>query len=368
MAEPAPTPAPALKDGLDQRRFTTLADDLARLEPSFDAGCFLALALPGLDDLSLLQRVRRMTESLHATLPADYPAALAVLRRLAPHTRGGFVSIVPPDFVAVYGLEHFDLSMAALKFFTPFGSAEFGVRPFLRHDLGRALAIMEQWSRDADPAVRRLASEGSRPRLPWSFRLDALVRDPAPAAPILDNLRDDGSLYVRKSVANHLNDIGKDHPDWLLERVAAWPRQQPHTAWIVRHALRTLIKQGEPRALALIGAGDRAEVTLQTLDVQPRQIQLGERVTLSFALVSTVDRPQRLVVDYIVHYVKKSGAVSAKVFKLKELTLPARATVPFSRTQQIRDFTTRVHHPGRHDVEVMVNGTSLGKLYFDLAR
>jgi 3-methyladenine DNA glycosylase AlkC len=362
----ANTAAPALKDGLGAARFKLLATDLARLYPAFDTNRFLTLALAGLDDLSLLQRVRRMSESLHATLPDDYPAALAILRKLAPHTGGGFVSIVPPDFIAVYGLEHFDLSMEALKFFTPFGSSEFGVRPFIRHDPARALAIMAGWAGDADEAVRRLASEGSRPRLPWSFRLEALVADPAPAAVILNQLRNDDSLYVRKSVANHLNDIGKDHPDWLLELVTAWPREQPHTKWIVKHALRSLIKQGDPRALALIGAGARPEVTLAALDVQPARIQLGDSVTLSFRLLSTVDRPQRLVVDYIVHYVKKSGAVSAKVFKLKELTLPGRAEVTLSRKQSIRDFTTRVHHAGRHDVEVVVNGIPLGHHYFDL--
>lgn len=362
------TPAPALKDGLNQDRMREVAAELKAVYPGLDGAAFLDLALPGLDGLSLLQRVRRLSTSLRATLPPDYAEALTVLKRLMPRLRGGFTSIVPPDFVGLYGLDHFELSMEALKFFTGFGSSEFAVREFLRRDQARALAIMERWSRDDSEAVRRLASEGCRPRLPWSFRLDALVRDPAPAAPVLANLRNDPSLYVRKSVANHLNDISKDHPDWLFGFIADWPLEQPHTAWIVRHALRTLIKKGDRRALALIGAGAKAEVALSGLTVLPRQIALGDSITVSFQLLSTADVEQRLVVDYIVHYVKKSGAVSAKVFKLKELTLPARASVTLSQRQQIRDFTTRVHHPGRHDIDIVVNGERLSRDGFHLSR
>ncbi|CDG80962.1 DNA alkylation repair protein [Janthinobacterium agaricidamnosum] len=362
------TAAPALKDALNHSRFEQVAVDVQAVYPAFDAPLFLQLALPGLAELSLLQRVRRMSQSLRATLPQDYPAALDVLRRLIPRIRGGFTSMVPPDFVSLYGLEHFELSMAALKFFTGFGTSEFAVRAFLLADQARALAIMEGWSRDDSDAVRRLASEGCRPRLPWSFRLDALVKDPSPVASILDNLHNDSSLYVRKSVANHLNDISKDHPDWLFAQIGKWPLEQPHTRWIVKHALRTLIKQGEQRALSIIGAGAAPQVALSALAVEPRQIRLGDKVTLSFQLQSTAAEEQRLVVDYIVHYVKKSGAVSAKVFKLKEVTLPPGQAVTLSRAQSIRDFTTRIHHPGRHDVEVVVNGLSLGKDFFELSR
>jgi 3-methyladenine DNA glycosylase AlkC len=226
---------------------------------------------------------------------------------------------------------------------------------------------MEGWSLDKDDAVRRLASEGSRPRLPWSFRLDQLVEDPRPTAVILANLNDDASLYVRKSVANHLNDIAKDHPDYLFELIAGWPLEQPQTRWIVRHGLRTLIKQGERRALELIGAGAGAQVALRGFAIEPQQLRLGEKVTVSFELQSTAETAQRLVVDYIVHYVKKSGATSAKVFKLKELTLAPGAAIVLSRAQQIRDFTTRIHHAGRHEVEIVVNGSSVGRDFFHLS-
>lgn len=362
----AASPTAALKEMFNEERFRQIAAEMVAIYPAFDSVRFLELSLPGLEPLTLMQRMRRMSESLAATLPPDYREAIAILRRLAPRINHNFVSIVLPDYVGLYGLDDFDFSMEALKYFTTFGSSEFAVREFLRHDLARGLAIMEQWSRDENEHVRRLASEGCRPRLPWSFRLDALITDPSPVAPILENLKADPSLYVRKSVANHLNDITKDHPEWVLERIARWPLENPHTAWIAKRALRTLIKKGDPRALAVIGAGEKAQVTLHEFTVQPRTIKLGASITLSLRLESTAADPQRLVVDYTIHYVKKSGGTSPKVFKLKEFTLEPGASVVLSRRQSIRNFTTRVHYPGRHEVEVMVNGETLARDYFDL--
>jgi 3-methyladenine DNA glycosylase AlkC len=360
--------SPGLKEIFNAARFRSVAAEIATIDSGFDAGRFLALALPGLEDMTLMQRLRHMTECLHTTLPSDYGKALDILRRLAPRLNHNFASIVLPDYVALYGLDDFELSMEALRFFTPFGSSEFAVREFLRRDLDRSLAVMEGWSRDDDEHVRRLASEGSRPRLPWSFRLDALIAEPSRTVPILENLKMDSSLYVRKSVANHLNDISKDHPAWVVDRLEGWPLENAHTAWIAKRALRTLIKKGDARALSLIGAGEKAQVQLDEFVIQPRHIRLGEHISFSFRLTSTASTPQRLVVDYVVHYVKKAGTTSAKVFKLKEFTLGAGETVVLSRSQQIRDFTTRVHHPGRHEVEIMVNGERLAKDFFELTR
>jgi 3-methyladenine DNA glycosylase AlkC len=363
----ASTENTALKEIFDKPRFRSVALDLAAIYPAFDARRFLKIALAGLDELSLMQRLRRMSEALHATLPENYRQAVKILRTLAPRMDHGFATLVLPDYVGQYGQHDFDWSMDALKYFTGFGSSEFAVREFLRLDTARALAIMQTWSRDDSDAVRRLASEGCRPRLPWSFRLDAILDDPTLAAPILENLRQDASPYVRKSVANHLNDVSKSHPDWVLERLASWPLDNPHSAWIARHALRSLIKAGNPRALAVIGAGATPEVKISKFALTPRRLALGERVTLSFDLASTSAASQRLVIDYKMHYVKKSGATAAKVFKLKELTLESAQRVSIERSQSIRDFTTRVHYSGRHEVEILVNGLSLARGFFELS-
>ncbi|MES2413455.1 MAG: DNA alkylation repair protein [Pseudomonadota bacterium] len=368
MTEDVQTAAPALKEIFNAARLRHIAAEVAAVYPGFDQKAFLKLALQDLDGLSLMQRLRRTSESLHATLPANYKKTIAILRKLAPRINSGFVTLVLPDYVGLYGQDDFDTSMDALKFFTAFGTSEFAIREFLKRDPKRTLAVMKTWASDDSDHVRRLASEGSRPRLPWSFRLDALMADPGLAAPILERLRADDSLYVRKSVANHLNDITKLHPDWVMSRLEGWPLDKPQTAWIARHALRTLIKQGDRRALAVIGAGKKAAVKLHGFTVNPPRLTLGERLTLSLSLESTARTSQRLVVDYAIHYVKKSGASSAKVFKLKELTLAPGETVQLSRGQLVKDFTTRVHHAGHHVVDVMVNGEKLASSGFDLQR
>jgi 3-methyladenine DNA glycosylase AlkC len=354
----APAPA-ALKDWFDAARYRKIAKDLAQLAPDFRTKHFLELTLDGLENRSLLQRVRRTTEAIHASLPRDFESALPVLREVAPRFQHNFVAIVLPDFVALYGQEHFTASMDALAYFTRFGSSEFAVRAFLQRDLPRTLAVMERWSRDENEHVRRLSSEGSRPRLPWSFRLEALIADPSPVAPILENLRADPSLYVRKSVANHLNDISKDHPAWTLATLRRWDLTHPHTAWIAKRATRTLIKAGHAETFRLFGISAKPAVRATPLRVEAAQLRLGGTLEFSSTLTSTAPRAQRLVVDYAIHYVKKSGGTSAKVFKLAELTLAPGTRAVVAKRQRIRDFTTRRHYPGKHRIDLLVNGQPL---------
>ena len=361
-------PAPALKEIFNANRIRHIAAETRAVFPAFDAAQFIALCSEGLDGLSLMARLRRVTEALRATLPDDYRTALDVLRRLAPRLNSGFVTMVLPDYAALYGQDDFDTSMEALKFFTVFGSSEFAVRHFLRRDLNRSLKVMERWAHDENEHVRRLASEGSRPRLPWSFKLDAVIADPSLTQSITEPLKADPSRYVRKSVANHLNDIAKDNPDWVLDRIKAWPRDNTATSWIARHALRTLIKRGDQRALAILGAGDAPEIRVVDFTVSPRSIQLGDSITLSIALRSTAMRDQRLVIDYTVHYVKKSGATAAKVFKLRTIDLKAGEEMALTHRQPIRDFTTRTHHPGLHKIDLTVNGRVEAQGAFDLHR
>ncbi|WP_455825685.1 DNA alkylation repair protein [Pseudomonas graminis] len=358
--------APALKEIFNLERLQHIAAEMTAVYPAFDAKGFLKHATAGLAELSVMQRMARVSESLHAVIPLDYAQTLKLLYALAPRLNSAFVSLSLPHYVASYGRDDFKRSMAALKYFTTFGSAEFAIRHFLLHDFKRTLAVMHDWSLDANEHVRRLASEGSRPRLPWSFRLAEVQADPELCVRILDNLKSDSSLYVRKSVANHLNDITKDHPDWVLSLIEGWNLENPHTAWIARHALRSLIKQGNTRALTIMGAGAKAEVTVHDLSVTPAVIKLGERINVSFSLESTAEIAQKLVVDYAIDYVKSAGHSAAKVFKLKALTLGAGEHQHISRAQHIRELTTRKHYPGKHRVHVLVNGERLGSAEFEL--
>ena len=352
--------APALKDWFDEARFRSVAGQLASLHPRFDRKKFLRLSLDCLEDRSLMQRLRGMTESIRASLPLSYPDSLAVLRELAPQIDHSFVTVFLPDFVGLYGQEDFDESMAALKYFTRFGSSEFTIREFLKRDLKRTLSVMRRWSDDPDEHVRRLSSEGCRPRLPWSFRLAELVADPTPVLPILENLKSDSSLYVRKSVANHLNDISHDHPGIALDTLRRWDLANPHSAWIAKRAMRTLIKQGHVGALTLFGAGEAARIRIDRFEVKPATVKLGDEIRLRAELTSTSKKAQRLLIDYTIHYVKQSGGTAAKVFKWTERELGPCEGLVIEKRQTIRDFTTRKHYPGIHTIDLLVNGRSLG--------
>lgn len=360
------TAAPALKEIFNAERLQHIASEMGAVYPAFKAIAFLKHAQDGLAELSVMQRMARVSESLHAVLPLNYQDSLDVLRELAPRLNSGFVSMCLPHYVASYGAHAFDTSMDALKYFTTFGSSEFAIRHFLRSDLERSLERMHDWTRDDNHHVRRLASEGSRPRLPWSFRLEAVQANPQLAAGILDRLKADESLYVRKSVANHLNDVTKVHPEWVLDTIESWSLENKHTAWIAKHALRSLIKQGDLRALTVIGAGAKAEVELLDVKVEPAVVRLGETIKLSFTVKSRVAHEQRLVIDYAIEYVKANGGVSRKVFKLKTLGLAGFGTEVVRRNQVIKDFTTRKHFAGRHGVQVMVNGEVLGSAAFEV--
>ncbi len=355
-----------LKNWFNEQLYQDLADLITSAYPNFPAADFYKDVLENLENLTLKERLRQTTVTCHRYLPSDYRTAVQILYQIAPQIHNGFVGMFLPDFVGLYGQHDLAFSLDALKYFTLYSSSEFAIREFLKSDFPQTMGTMINWSQDQNQHVRRLASEGSRPRLPWSFQLDNLIADPTPVQPILENLKADPQLYVRKSVANHLNDISKDHPDWMLDLASSWDQSNRHTAWIIKHASRTLIKAGHPRAFALFEfeADPQTEITNFTLS--DAIINLGQSLTFSFDLQSHKDTPQKLVVDYKIHYVKKNGQTKPKVFKLKEITLPAKKTLTLSKKQLFKNFSTRVHYPGLHTIELLVNGHSTAKTTFKL--
>lgn len=358
--------APLLKDLLNRRALALIGRAAAQAQPGFDTRAYLAMAGDGLEALSIMQRMARAADSLHAHLPASYPRALQVVRRMAPQLPGGFVAMVLPEFVGRHGQDHLDLSLEALRELTPYSTSEFGLRPFLERAPEAVLAQATRWAADANEHVRRLASEGTRARLPWGRRLPFLSATPQLTLPILAQLQADPSDYVRRSVANHLNDLARDQPAWVLDLLETWPTEQAETRWITKHAVRNLVKAGEPRALQLVGAKHGAEVALASFAVHPATLKLGQTLQLSAELRSTARAPQRLVIDYAIHYVKKNGDTARKVFKWRTLTLGAGEALALDKTQTIADFTTRKHYAGRHAVELLVNGVPLAQGEFAL--
>ncbi|MBN9030855.1 MAG: DNA alkylation repair protein [Rhizobiales bacterium 63-7] len=360
----AETSSPALKEIFDRSRLDFFATTLKSIEPRFDDARFLDHCTRDLETLGIMQRLRRIAEGFGLALPGGYADQLDPLRELAPHIQHGFAAITLAEFVALHGLDQPDLSLEALRHFTRFGSSEFAIRHFLHRDLAGTLKIMESWAEDENYHVRRLASEGSRPRLPWSFQLKPIIADPSLTSGILARLNRDPHLYVRKSVANHLNDITKDNAAYALETLGRWDREPPHTAWIVNHALRSLIKKGNLQALALVGVRSSTPVRLADFRVTPEALSLGDTLQLTARIVSEAQARERMVVDYAIHYVRKTGEASRKVFKLKSFHLAPGESAELSIAQTIRDFSTRKHYPGPHKIELLVNGATLGETVF----
>lgn len=335
--------------------------------PAFDVTTFLQRVFDqGWDDRELMARKRHITLSLAEGLPADYREALAVMRRALPLLEDqGFEKMVFPDFVEVYGLDDVEASIPALEQFTQAISAEFAVRPFIERYPERFMQQMLAWAEHESEDVRRLASEGCRPRLPWGIRLKALIADPAPILPILEKLKDDPSETVRRSVANNLNDISKDHPALVIDVLRGWQAAAtPEIEWMTRHALRTLVKKGDSHALELLGHPASPAVELRNLSVDCDTVPFGGEVTLTFDVVSTGDEPQSLVIDYIVYLVRANGSQTSKVFKLTKRVIEPGETISLARTHSFRPVTTRRYYPGEHAIEPQINGQTFGRVAF----
>jgi len=368
--------ATPLKDMFGSDVPARIAAAIAAVHLSFPVDPFVAEALDGYEALELTPRCRQIARALRTHLPDDYDEAIRVLlaslgppsERPALTGMAAFFYAPHVFFVADYGLGHWETSMRAQYELTQLFTAEYSIRAFLEHDPERTLARLREWTRDPSPDVRRLVSEGSRPRLPWAPRLRRFQVDPAPVIELLELLKDDPSLYVRRSVANNLNDIGKDHPDVLVATCRRWmvdPTEERR--WLVRHALRFAVKQGDPDALAVMGFRAAAPAQVERVAIQPRRPCIGENVRIAAEIVSAGSRRAAFNVDLRIHFVKAGGATGPKVFKIREVELGPGERVALSKTVSLRQQTTRTHFPGIHRVEILVNGVPHPAGSFDLA-
>ena len=346
-----------------------LADDMARAHPGFPVRPFTKDACRGLDALELIDRGRHIADALGAHLPRSYPKAIEILiQSLGPEHAtdeligagmAPFFYLPHTLFVAERGLEHFDLSMRAQYELTKRFSAESSIRPYIGRDPERAMAFLQAWAADRNPHVRRLVSEGTRLRLPWAPRVAWLDQHPDRVLALLERLKDDPSTMVRRSVANNLNDLGKVWPDLLIRTARAWlERASPERRILVEHALRGAVKRGDANALGLLGYGETPRVCVELVAFTPTRVRIGGRVAMTFGLKSTSARRQQLLVDVAVHFVKARGT-SAKVFKLARIILEPRERVDFKTSFSLAVHTTRVPRPGRHAVDVVVNGRAI---------
>ena len=357
--------AAPLKDSFGPDVPRRIAEDIQAVWPGFPLGAFLAEALEGYEELELTPRARHIARALHAHLPADYDEAIEVLlASLGPLPEGdglagmaAFYYQPHVFFVADHGVDHWDTSMRAQYELTQRFTAEYSIRVFLEHEPERTLARLHEWAHDPSPDVRRLVSEGTRPRLPWAPRLRGFQLDPSPVLELLEMLKDDPALYVRRSVANNLNDIGKDHPDLLFASCRRWMAgASAERRWLIRHALRSAVKRGDREALAILGFRGSDAVEIAGIAIEPRRPTIGESVRISARVRNAGEDRAAFNVDLRVHFVKANGGTSPKAFKMREVELDPGEVVELSKLISLRQLTTRTHHAGEHAVEIVVNG------------
>ena len=374
MAEP-------FKNLINPAVVDSIGHHLARADRRFDRAAFTAAALPGLEALELKARVLQVARALASTLPPDVDRALGLMEAsLGPPGQGDDLSQLRTSDAGLAGWAVWPLTeavvliarhapergLAALHAMTQRLTAEFAIRPFLVDHPGIAFRTLERWLGDPSAHVRRLVSEGSRPRLPWGLRLQQLVDDPSPTLPLLAALQDDPSEYVRRSVANHLNDIAKDHPDIVVGWLEAHlPDASEARRALLRHASRGLVKQGHAPTLMAWGLGQtlkgRAALTLSAT-----QVKIGGELGLQLTLRSTAAQPQRLAIDYAVHHVKANGTLSPKVFKGWVIELGPREERLLAKRHSLKPVTTRRYHAGAHKVDVRINGQVVAEGSFEL--
>lgn len=364
-----------LRDVFNPAMVEQLAHRITQAWPAFDRAGFAATVNSQLEMLSFGGRNALIRDSLRAYLPQEFPEAVQILLDALgpeiPHCElsgfDGFMVMPQNDFVAAYGLGHLDLSLRALYELTKRFTAEGAIRAFLKAYPEQTLTRLAEWAADPNCHVRRLVSEGTRPRLPLAPRLPAFVKDPRPVLALLERLKADPVLMVRRSVANNLNDIAKDHPDLVVETLARWKQAaDPGTQWISGHATRTLLKQGHADALALLGYEAATSISVAAFQLKETRVHMGEELVFAIDIQSTADVPQRLMIDYVVHHMKANGKLTPKVFKLAKKQLRPRETLSLSKRHAFRLLSTRVYYPGRHALELQINGQRWGWLEFEL--
>jgi 3-methyladenine DNA glycosylase AlkC len=380
--------AEAFKNLINATVVREVGHHLHRVWPAFQRQHFESLALKGLDELAFKARAVHLSHALDATLPDDFDQAAGMLEaslKVIPSPRfeddpdkalgslstdasglGGWALWSLGDWVSRHGLAHPERALQTLHALTQRFTAEFAIRPFIVAHPDLVFRTLAQWQHDPSAHVRRLVSEGSRPRLPWGLRLQALVTDPTPTLPLLRTLQDDPSAYVRRSVANHLNDIAKDHPDQVVHWLHAHlPQASPHRRQLLRHACRSLIKSAHPGVMAAWGLGQTFEGQVK-VSLNDSTVTLGQSLTIEVVLQSRSRHTQTLELDYRVHYLKAHGDTAPKTFKGKRLTLAPGECLIWRKVHAFKPISTRRHYPGPHALDVQVNGAVHGHTRFEL--
>ena len=322
--------------------------------------------------LELKPRIKHIAHSLHAQLSSSIPenlkliVAISEAIRVNQNKQDTFEFLILPDYIEIYGLDHLKDSFNAIEKVTVLATCEYAIRPFLIKYPNEVFLKLFEWTQHKHPSVRRLASEGCRPRLPWGMGVPILKKEPIAIYPILEKLLDDESLFVRRSVANNLNDISKDHPKCILILLKRWNHFSEKRNWLIKHAARTLLKQGNPEALSLFGYGNCDNFKVDGFEIGNSTVSIGEYLHFSFRIKNTTEQKQKVRLEYFIYFLLSNQTLSKKIFKISERELEANETLIYERKQSFKIISTRKYYKGIHKVSLVVNGNELESKEFTL--
>lgn len=359
----------AFKNIINEAVVKKISAAITSVYPAFPSKDFIRVRTK-LGDLELKARVLIITQYLKETLPEDFEKSVKILvKAMEKSELKGFELWPFSEYISQFGLNHFDKSLKAMYILTQKFTAEWAIRPYFIQDHKKVLSYFNQWVQDENVHIRRWISEGSRPLLPWGQKLKLFIDDPTHTIPLLENLKFDEELYVRKSVANHLNDISKHHPEVVVKTLTSWQKNAPlehlpKLQWITRHALRTLIKKGHVGAMKLMGIDGKASVKVHKLQLDKKTYKLNDVLQFSFLVKSTSKSSQKLIIDYAIDFMKANGTKGRKVFKLKTLSLGPGEELVITKKHSLKPITTMKYYTGEHHLSLQMNGHIVNEISF----
>jgi len=353
-----------LKDRYDSVFIDKVANDLFSIYPSFNKSLFVKSVFSDeWEEKELKDRMKHIANSIYKVMQLPFIDVLDVLIRLAPLIDDMLLGMFIPEFISIYGQKHPNDSINAIRQTTEFTSGEFAIRIFILSDYEKSMQILLLWSKDKNKHIRRLSSEGCRPRLPWSFALNEFKKDTSYIIPILDNLKNDESLYVRTSVANNLNDISKDNPIIVLDLAKLWINKSQNTNWILKKALRSLLKEGNESALSLFGFYSPKHIDIINISLN-KNVLSGKELVFSFSLCSHNLKIGKVRIEYAIHFIKANKKQNKKVFFISETNIDKKEH-KVQKAFSFKKISTRKYYAGLHKLEIIINGKSLSLIEFN---
>lgn len=354
-----------LKNKINKEILLNISKQISLLSTEFNSEKFSQDILDSVlkSQFELKDRIKNSAIAIHEALPLSFVAQTEILKKIAPK-HNSLVGLIFPQFVELYGLSNWDYALDALRYFTQFSTSEYAIRAFIREDPERIMALLKCWALDPNAHVRRLASEGCRPRLPWAGIIPWLKKNPEAIFAILEILKNDAEIYVRKSVANNLNDLSKDYPELVLKYAEKWYGSTQNLNWVVKHGLRNLLRKGNPAALKICIYKNPKHFRITQFKIEKNIIKIGEYLNFSFCCQNSKRQAEIFRLEYALHFLRLNKTYYRKIFKIKELKLDYNNLLSIEKKHLLIQRSTRTLYKGKHKVELIVNGKSFASKAF----